>query len=54
MLHEARQRHVVRRRELGDRETAPVELPEHGAPGRVGQRRKHGIELGFVILNHSV
>lgn len=54
VLHEAGQRHVVRRRELADRPAALRELRDHRAPRAVGKRREKGVELVVRILNHPV
>ena len=52
VLHEARQRHVVRRGELADRPAALRELRDHRAPRTVGERGEERIEPVVRILNH--
>jgi hypothetical protein len=52
MLHEARQGHVVRARQLGDRPAPLLERSKNLAPRAVGQRREEGVELVIRILNH--
>ena len=54
VLHEAGQRHPVRRGQLGHREVAAAQGLEDAAAGGIGQRREHRIELLVRILNHSV
>ena len=54
MLHEAGQRHLVRRGELGDRQIPAGERIEDAAPRRVGERGENRIEIGVRILNHKV
>jgi hypothetical protein len=54
VLDEARQRHVVRRRQLADAGPAAAELLQHAPPRRVGQRGEHEIELGIFFINHLV
>jgi hypothetical protein len=44
VLHEARQRHVVRRGELADRAAAARQLGEDRAAGTVGERREQRVE----------
>jgi len=53
LLH-AGERHVEPVGEVRDRGFRTAELLEHAAPGRVRQRREHGIEVGLRILNHMV
>ena len=57
VLHEARQRHGVRLRQLADRETAAIrlrQLRQDAAARCIGQRRKDEVELGLFIVNHWV
>jgi hypothetical protein len=54
MLHEARQRHAVRRGELAHRDAALGEGVEHRAAGRIGESGKDAVELVVGILNHKV
>jgi len=54
VLEEAGKRHLVRVGKLGHRAVAFGERLKHAAPGAVGKRGEHGIELVFRILNHQV
>jgi HD superfamily phosphodiesterase len=55
MLHEPRQRHVVRRGELAHRRVAlPAERIEDAAARAVGERGEQRVELVVGILNHKV
>jgi len=54
VLEEAWKRHLVRVGKLGHRAVAFGERLKHAAPGAVGKRCEHGIELVFRILNHQV
>ena len=54
VLHEARERHVVRVRELAHGMRAATEGRQHRAPRRVGQRAEHGVELRWLKVNHLV
>src|ERR1051325_391211 len=52
MFHEARKRHVVRRRQLGHGAAAVLERSKDLAARTVGERREDPVELVVGILNH--
>jgi len=53
VLHEPRQRHVVRRGQLAHRGiAAAAERLKDAAAGAVGERREYAVELLVAILNH--
>lgn len=54
MLHETRQRHAVRRRELTYGKAAAIERFDDAATGAIGQCRKNLIQRILCILNHMV
>jgi len=53
VLHEARQRHAVRLRELGDRGAALAQLTQYVATRRVGQCPEHLVEDGLIRLHED-
>jgi len=52
VLEEAGKRHLVRVGKLGHRAVAFGERLKHAAPGAVGKRGEHAVELVLRILNH--
>jgi len=52
VLEEAWKRHLVSVGKLGHRAVAFGERLKHAAPGAVGKRGEHAIELVLRILNH--
>ena len=54
VLHEADERHAVRRRQVADAARAACERLQRAAAGRVCQRAKDKVEFGIFILNHKV
>ena len=55
MLHDRRQRHRKRRRQLANRGIRPLGEPHHErAPRRIGKRGESAVEGGGRKLNHVV
>jgi hypothetical protein len=55
VLHDGRQRHRKRPRQLAHRQAFLTAEPRQQRPaGRVGKRRKGAVEHRLLILNHQV
>jgi hypothetical protein len=54
VLHEARQRHLRSRGELGHATASRLQCEEHSTPRRIGKRREREVEWVAAILNHMV
>ena len=51
VLHEGRQRHVERLRQVADARRAAAQPPQHGPAGGIGKRLEDAVQLPRILLH---